>query len=99
MKKLRELFEKNYFENTYVGIEARNNKKGYGKLIHTLTYKPAGNEFAVIMSFPKMIEHLMTTKPDDIAFFGPPVTAYKKSWRFRLFVKNRHLEKYFNVED
>ena len=95
MKKLRQILEKNYFANDYAVVEKSNNERGFTRLIHIIASKPKDGDYALSMTFPEMVEYLKKNPIDDLYFYGAPIMAYQLNWRFKLFVKNNNLERYF----
>ena len=96
---IKHLLEKNYFKSAYVGVEKRDNESGMAKLIHTFNYKPRDGEYALSMPFEEMILYLKANPNADLVFFGPPVMAYKRNIRFRFYIQNRCVSKFFEPKE
>lgn len=100
MKTLKKLFEKNYCERFYCALEMRDNERGFGKLIHTLTdikdiKEGPKSGLIEIKKFNDFLSFLEANPTEDLYFTGPIIYAYEKYWRFRLYIKNRGLTQYF----
>jgi hypothetical protein len=93
MKKLKKLFEKSYFDHLYLAFEKREN--GYGPYIHFFDEYPKDDELTGILPFVDFLNRLESNPVENVYFFGPLIDAYKNKWRFRLYINNRGLSKYF----
>ena len=96
MNIFKKLFEKSSFNHLYVAFEKNQSERGFGKMIHFFKEKPSEDEFTQIMRFPEMIEYLQKNPIDDLYFFGPIRESYWSNKRFKWYIDNRNLGRYFN---
>ena len=96
MNILKKILEKPKFKHLYVAFEKNSSDRGFGKMIHFFNEKPSEEQYTKIMLFPEMIDFLQRNPIDDLYFFGPIRDAYWTNKRFKWYIDNRHLGRYFS---